>query len=37
MRTAIIKHVEAGGEGLGDLAKSAVLKLAKSSKTPQRG
>jgi hypothetical protein len=31
MRTAIIKHVEAGGEGLGELATSAVLKLAESS------
>jgi hypothetical protein len=31
MRTAIIKHVEAGGEGLGDLARCAVMKLAESS------
>ena len=31
MRTAIIKDVEAGGEGLGDLAKSAIMKLAESS------
>jgi len=30
MRTAIIKHVEAG-KGLGDLAKSAIMKLAESS------
>ncbi|HKQ23837.1 MAG TPA: formate dehydrogenase subunit delta [Burkholderiales bacterium] len=35
MRTAIIKHLDAGGEGLGELAKSAVLKLAESSKTHQ--
>lgn len=28
MRTRIIEHVAAGGEGLSDLAKSAVQRLA---------
>jgi formate dehydrogenase subunit delta len=35
MRAAIIQHVEAGGEGLGELAKSAVMKLAESSRARQ--
>lgn len=37
MRAEIIRYVEAGGEGLGELAKSAIRKLAEASKAPHSG